>query len=491
MSSACSGGQQRTDMQDRFQLHVGDCLEVMRTMPDNSIDAIVTDPPYGLTNNGGGPSASGSNTPAGRSKAGAARGGFMGHKWDSDVPSVEIWAECLRVLKPGGHLLAFAGTRTQHRMAVRIEDAGFEIRDMIAWVYGSGFPKSLDVSKAIDKLDATEARTARRYRFTEWLVASCPLTPRQMDEVCGTNTMGRHWTDVPPSGKQPDVPTRENFEKLRPHIATEVPAWVDQMVDERTVESENFKRREVIGHKSGLDGGGFGDVGHGLTSTVIDITAPATDDARQWQGWGTALKPALEPITVARKPLIGTVAANVLEHGTGALNIDGCRVEPTGESRERVNEESQDRRYAENGGTDVAALPGVRGGDPSGRWPANLIHDGSEDVLEAFPLAKGQQGAVGPQHGAKTSVNAYGDFGPRDQFEPRGDTGSAARFFYCAKASKRDRDEGCQGLPLVDWTAGAPNNARSDQINTSSGKPREAQPSRNHHPTVKPTELMA
>lgn len=337
-----------------YEIHVGDCLDVLRAMPDNSVDAIVTDPPYGLTSNGGGPSTKGRNTPAGRAQAGASRGGFMGHKWDSDVPRVEIWAECLRVLKPGGHLLAFAGTRTQHRMAVRIEDAGFEIRDMIAWVYGSGFPKSHN--------------------------------------------------------------------------------------------------------------GAWG---------------------------GTALKPALEPITMARKPLAGTVEANWREHGTGALNIDGCRVAPTGESRERVGEASQDRRYAENGGTDFAALPGMRGGDPSGRWPANLIHDGSEDVLEAFPLAKGQQGAVGPQHGAKTSVNAYGDFGPRDQFEPRGDTGSAARFFYCAKASKRDRDEGCQGLPLVDWTAGAPNNARSDQINTSSGKLREAQPSRNHHPTVKPTELMA
>ena len=188
----------------------GDCLEVLRSMPDCSVDAIVTDPPYGLS--------------------------FMGKKWDYDVPSVEVWAECLRVLKPGGHLLAFAGTRTQHRMAVRIEDAGFEIRDMIAWVYGSGFPKSLDVSKAIDKAAGAE---------------------------------------------------RE--------VVAEVPAF-------------------DIGGKNCYGG-------HADGATMKTLGAPATDAAKQWNGWGTALKPALEPITVARKPLVGTVAENVLQHGTGAIKI--------------------------------------------------------------------------------------------------------------------------------------------------------------------------
>ena len=195
------------------QLHHGDCLEVLRSMPDCSVDSIVTDPPYGLS--------------------------FMGKKWDYDVPSVDVWVECLRVLKPGGHLLAFAGTRTQHRMAVRIEDAGFEIRDMIAWVYGSGFPKSLDVSKAIDKRAGAEREV-----------------------------VGKH-----------NAPAKSIYTQTEVSLSPEV-----------------------------------------------YITAPSTDAAKQWQGWGTALKPALEPISVARKPLIGTVAENVLQHGTGAIYVDGGRV---------------------------------------------------------------------------------------------------------------------------------------------------------------------
>lgn len=271
-------------------------------LPDNFADSIVTDPPYGLS--------------------------FMGRKWDYDVPAVEVWAECLRVLKPGGHLLAFAGTRTQHRMAVRIEDAGFEIRDMIAWVYGSGFPKSLDVSKAIDKAAGAE---------------------------------------------------RERYER---------PAF----------------------------GGTFSD-DKGTTYGTALSSIPATDAAREWQGWGTALKPALEPITVARKPFAGTVAENVLEHGTGALNIDGSRV-----------------------GT---------------RWPANLIHDGSDEVLAAFPQAPGQLAKASTSDTQRAGQNVYGDMvRGSEPFEPRKDTGSAARFFYCAKASKSDRGEG------------------------------------NGHPTVKPTDLM-
>jgi site-specific DNA-methyltransferase (adenine-specific) len=275
----------------------GDCIEVLRAMPDCSVDAVVTDPPYGLS--------------------------FMGKKWDYDVPGVEVWAECLRVLKPGGHLLAFAGTRTQHRMAVRIEDAGFEIRDMIAWVYGSGFPKSLDVSKAIDKAAGAER------------------------EVVGETRKG--------------------------------------------AQSESTGR--------------YGAWGDGITPTL-----PATPEAKQWQGWGTALKPALEPITVARKPLIGTVAENVLQHGTGAINVDGCRVG----TEEIIDFKRKENSITASGWKDVNRNPYEQ--HSQGRWPANFIHDGSEEVTDLL--------------------------------------GSAARFFYCAKASKRDRDEG------------------------------------NHHPTVKPTDLM-
>lgn len=300
-------------------LHMN-CLDGLRVLGDNSVDSIVTDPPYGLS--------------------------FMGKKWDYDVPSVEIWAECLRVLKPGGHLLAFAGTRTQHRMAVRIEDAGFEIRDMIAWCYGSGFPKSQNVSLAMDKKAGAVGHLSKSF-----------------------NMKGG---------------------------------------GERSVEFESNGRDFSIRHE------------------------PATEAARQWQGWGTALKPALEPITVARKPLsAGTVSANVLQHGTGALNIDACRV-------------PAEKATGWGGGGSALYEGGLSrdGGEArlqdSGRWPANLIHDGSVSGKE--PSKTG-------------TANCYGKY-ERVPFVSHNDTGSAARFFYCAKTSKADRGEG------------------------------------NNHPTVKPTDLM-
>ena len=346
-------------MASAVTLHTGDCLNVLRDMPADSVDSIVTDPPYGLS--------------------------FMGKAWDKGVPSVEVWAEALRVLKPGGYILAFAGTRTQHRMACAIEDAGFEMRDIIAWVYGSGFPKSLDVSKGIDKA----LNAAGSY--------GGPKTAAHAARSSGAAAIKRFghrpWHD------DPEAVARTNAAYL-----------------------------------------------------------PGTPEAAEWEGWGTALKPALEPITVARKPLAGTVAKNVLEYGTGAMNIDGCRVDggarPLRECDPKASANGAvyaGRREAGNGfdGGSRAA-----GETSLGRWPANLIHDGSDEVLACFPDAKGHAGAVGPEHGAKTSVNTYGDYGPRTHTPPRGASGSAARFFYCAKASKADRGEG------------------------------------NNHPTVKPTYLM-
>ena len=355
----------------------GDCLEVLKGMPDNSVDSIVTDPPYGLS--------------------------FMGKKWDHDVPEQAIWEECLRVLKPGGHLLAFAGTRTQHRMAVRIEDAGFEIRDMIAWVYGSGFPKSLDVSKAIDKVNG---EAGRLHKFTAWM-RTTGLTARQINDATGTRMASHYLTDK----SQPAIPTRELWAKLRP-LCGDVPAWVDELVER--IEAE----REVVGKKTS----GIANYEEGPRHTIgasksieVNITAPATDAARQWQGWGTALKPALEPITVARKPFKGTVAANVLEWGTGAINIDGARVQTDDNlNGGAYSNGTKDLSKATSYSTGVSAGVFVQ---PAGRWPANLIHDGSDEPTELL--------------------------------------GAAARFFYCAKASKKDRGDG------------------------------------NNHPTVKPTDLMA
>ena len=317
-----------------WTLHHGDSLDVLRTLPDGSVDSVVTDPPYGLA--------------------------FMGKRWDYDVPSVALWEQCLRVLKPGGHLLAFAGTRTQHRMAVRIEDAGFEIRDLIAWVYGSGFPKSMDVSKAMDRAAGQEG----------------------VSSYTGPNN-----------------------------------------------------RNQVYGN--GIGGG-----------VITAKYAPATDDAKRWEGWGTALKPAMEPITVARRPLVGTVAANVQRFGTGAINVDGCRVDS-----DEVTGWGGRGSGGYLGGLDAGAeiaRPVV------GRWPANLIHDGSDEVVGMFP-----------SDGEAT----------------------AARFFYVPKASKADRDDGCEGLEArrTAKLAGADNDR--DDLDPVSERCRTS-PSRNHHPTVKPTDLM-
>jgi site-specific DNA-methyltransferase (adenine-specific) len=210
-----------------------------------------------------------------------------------------------------------------------------------------------------------------------------------------------------------------------------------------------------------------------------------------WQGWGTALKPALEPITVARKPLIGTVAENVLTHGTGALNVDGCRVACDWQaergdawlrSGKQVTQDSWQGPNTKQAGSTCADRV-----SPQGRWPANLIHDGSDEVVGLFPQSKGQQGAVGPQHGDKDSVNAYGDFGPRQDFQPRGVSGSAARFFYCAKASKRDRDEGCEGMEA---RAANDRHAFGGLPDQRMDRKQERLPSKNNHPTVKPTDLM-
>ena len=378
----------------------GDCVDFMQNLGDNSIDAIVTDPPYGLQ--------------------------FMGKKWDYDVPGVDIWQECLRVLKPGGYLLSFAGTRTYHRMAVNIEDAGFEIRDMLAWVYGSGFPKSHDISKAIDKA----------------------------------------------AGAQ----------------------------------------REVVGKSSRHGGGTMTGSSFQVSPVVPDITAPATDAAKQWDGWGTALKPAIEDWWLMRKPLVGTVAANVQRYGTGALNIDGCRVGYASDAdksaalsgdafrRKDTSDKGWSRPWMEDAERVERMNREAKERAQAGRWPANVIHDGSAEVLSLFPVTTSGKAVVGVGRGSAdgASKNKWTHGVVKSCI---GDSGSAARFFkccpitdndrrlvYCAKASRAERDAGCEGLPERDGGHYAQDEwSRQHMGNTPDAK---REPRRNPHPTVKPLALM-
>ena len=353
----------------------GDCLEQMKTLEDNSVDAIVSDPPYGIS--------------------------FMAKKWDYDVPSVEVWKEAMRVLKPGGHALIACGTRTQHRMVVNIEDAGFEIRDVVSWIYGSGFPKSLNISKAIDKAAGVEREVVGKKR------AGLARKARGGGEMCGGN---------------------QSFEHLR----------------------------------------------------VADITAPATEAAKQWDGWGTALKPSSEFFTLCRKPLSEkTIAANVLKWGTGGINIDGCRVGtdagwsyPSGAGGNGFH--GGVGRKADGSRKDACE-------STQGRFPANLIHDGSQEVLELFPETKS---GGGNRNGAQKGdvFKGFGDTGVERVF--KASQGSAARFFYCAKASKKDRDEGLEAMTAKF----AP--TMGNGIGAKEHDPETATPKKNTHPTVKPTALM-
>jgi len=349
----------------------GNCIELLATLPDNSVDSIVTDPPYGLSFMGkswDGPAGMLGQIATGDEKRGAyAYGGSHSRGYiDNDNLAFQAWTtewaiQALRVLKPGGHLLAFGGSRTYHRLASAVEDAGFEIRDQIMWLYGSGFPKSLDISKAIDKNEG-------------------------------------HWR-----GKHGETTTSNG-----------------------AMSGPNYERTPK------------GD--------------PITPEAQQWQGWGTALKPAHEPIVVARKPLISTVATNVLTYGTGALNIDGSRV-PSDDGFEKAwdkpvstNISAQGGKYISEGNQHTVDLTSNR--PVGGRWPANVIHDGSEEVLEYF--------------------------------------GEPQRFFYCAKASKSERNAGLERFEPKRES----DRPSDDKPGGDNPRNRTNTASQNFHPTVKPIALM-
>lgn len=405
----------------KVELRPGDCRDVIKAMPDNSIDSIVCDPPYALVSiqkRFGGANAKPTKDGDVYMRSSA---GFMSKTWDTGETAfaTEFWAEVYRVLKPGGHVVAFSGTRTYHRMTVAIEDAGFEIRDQLAWVYGSGFPKSHDVSKAIDKSRAG-LKFAEIREYLRGCIAVSGLTQVQIKERLGyplDSGIVSHWV----ANSQPMVPCWADWSAMKAFLP------IDGRYDHLIESAE----REKIGEKtSGISNNVEGQrhtIG-ASSSVVVDITAPATDAARQWQGWGTALKPAWEPICLARKPLVGTVAENVLEHGTGALNVDGCRV---------GDEVTTTLRNGNSGGN------GAFGRDervfsrenPPGRWPANIVHDGSDEVLAAFPeTASGGAPTAGDRNGL-----THGDFATRSLTNHGANSGSAARFFYTAKADKLDR----------------------------------------------------
>lgn len=379
----------------KFELYHGDCLEVMKEFSDNSVDSIVTDPPYGL-----------SKQPDmaevlrhwldGDDYIHKGRG-FMGKEWDSFVPGPSVWKECFRVLKPGGHMVAFFGTRTYDLGVLAIRLAGFEIRDQIAWVYGSGFPKSLNVGKAVDAHNKTG----------------------QVD----------------------------------------------------------YKKGRMFSSDIEND------------DTIQDVSNP-------WKGWGTALKPAFEPIVLVRKPLEDTVAKNVLQHGVGGINIDECRIE--------TNPDVDDSRLGGKGSwkTDKSAKNVYGGGlggnkvasSSLGRFPANFIHDGSDEVVELFPHTKsGSITAEQQLKGGFAGSNGgtiYGTAKHGGTFSREGSEGSASRFFYCAKASKRDRNEGIDHLSMKIADPYAQHRGRRMNDNDIRFDGKEPSRGQNFHPTVKPTALI-
>lgn len=369
-------------------LRLGDCLEVLKELEDNSIDSIVTDPPYGLS--------------------------FMGKKWDYDVPSTEIWAECLRVLKPGGHLLSFAGSRTYHRMAVRIEDAGFEIRDQIMWIYGSGFPKSHNIGKNIEKIK---------------------------------------------------VGGKKNLKQIGTRLGIKV---------ETGTSGFSYSKEYVAGKSMG---------GRQISGEI-----PIYEITNDYEGWGTALKPAHEPIVMARKPFKGNVAQNVLEWGTGGINIEASRIGMSDTDPNHRHNPSQ----GNSGKNSIFGVGGHNGNlKIEGRFPANVIFD-----EEAGKILDEQSGKLNKQGKCKTDnksgwQNEYVGGNEVNAVERKLylDEGGASRFFYCAKASKKERNEGLHEFEPKTRSDINKMMGKSGNFKTGSGNDRTTE-FKNNHPTVKPTDLM-
>jgi DNA modification methylase len=532
----------------------GDSLEVLKTLEANSIDSVVTDPPYGLS--------------------------FMGKHWDYDVPQVELWREVYRVLKPGGHLLSFAGTRTQHRMAVNIEDAGFEIRDMIAWVYGSGFPKSLNIGKAVDKIQGNERDfISENYRGKNAGKKSGIMgqTVERIDIVTKGNSPWEGWgTALKPSWESLTVARKAIEHRTETEYNTNICQTllastakqismlnlsepkeglsIAQWIAEKNISTlgdlseamgilqfyttENTNLNIVLSWLNILAENWIAMNISTISTKLNTITELKILDSLEWvsileniipvkdnqiDGWSAdvynaisllnalelklkhtlehsvednatflagleVLRPKLDPIVLARKPLgEKTIAANVLKWGTGGLNIDGSRITTT----ENLN----GGMYSGTGKAKTVADHNwgfqKRDGEytqPTGRFPANLIHDGSDEVVGLFPDSKSTGGQA-------STPSGFGEFGGGTRtVEKRnpglGDSGSAARFFYCAKSSKSERNKGLEGFEdgvSKKYSGGIASAVNSDPHGMSGGGERLM---KNHHPTVKPVRLM-
>lgn len=477
----------------KTQLILGDCLEKMKDIPANSVDSVVTDPPYEL--------------------------GFMGKSWDNTgiANNKNMWAECLRVLKPGGHLLAFGGTRTYHRMACAIEDAGFEVRDMIEWVYGSGFPKSLNIGKAVDTLIGNEKFKEQEIEFVKWLKSnldcywcsglgiiyadeigyqdpeSClycdgkgRYTVEDVDGWLGTEAQAFHFFAESDSNRQ--IPNAETYAILKNRLHIE--DRYDDFIKKHSLLLEEI--REIQGYEKSIKN-------WDKKYDKAILNKPKTELASEWEGWGTALKPAHEPICMARKPLSEkTVAENCLKWGTGGINIDESRVEY---QNEKDKKEGQSARPSKTSNANEYALNhgGLEGMDRSdrsdiaGRFPANLIHDNSEEVRECFPESKsnGEYKKDGDWENTGDGKIRTWDIGYDKLNKYAGQEGNASRFFksiiYQAKASKSERNKGCEELEDKDYKRGIDTEGRvpndlMDRFKTL--------PAKNNHPTVKPIALM-
>lgn len=539
----------------RLDLRLGDCLAVLRALPAESVDSLVTDPPYGLSTE---PDIAEVLTHwlAG-DRYQHSGGGFMGKTWDSFVPGPEYWREVLRVLKPGAHGAVFAGSRTVDLMGIALRLGGFEVRDTIEWVYGTGFPKSLAIDKAIDKAhnrDASGVLVFRGnldevYRCTGLLAEArdaAGKSNREIDEAMGRNGMAGHWT-ARRSNSQPQIPTIEDWATLRGFLGVAEGSHLDALVHvlngRKGEPGEGWTSREVTGEHTRPPAPEIFSQNLGEKVAVIGDKRdePHTEAARAWRGWGTALKPAHEPIIIVRKPFRGTIASNVLLHGTGAINVDACRIG----DEVRFNPPAANKPGGAALELSVRGMPAeAEGSTVEGRWPANLIlgHSpgcvtaevfdamardlaaggateseiaatlaevGAEECASDCPvkLVNAQSGTskstATPRHHAAFASTSKGWERARVT-GGHADAGGASRFFavfgyspaddlpfyYCAKPSRRERDLGCEDLPAASGGGATDREDGTDGLNSPRAGAGRSGGSRNIHPTVKPIAVM-